>query len=300
MRSTLSKKGLITLCFSSIFILLSLFFEGDLRSFLFTLGITAVVGCATNGIAIQMLFDRMYIIPKYQKLPLPYSGILEMQRNQIAQAIGWVVAKKLVSPEAVFRLVTTPEFQNSTSQIIRDKLIILAHNQDLIQLLVREIEKSLLSFVDSDVFWGNVQERIYQKLGKAGMVLFAVELMRGRELIAPLIQSEIKTILQGICSDPRFNDQVQGMVEHLLERLQQVEENVKQNFQNQGLKMIEELIHEVDIQTLVANEISGFAPGQLSQIVLKITNENLDWLEVWGGVLGGIGGAIFWILGKCL
>lgn len=299
MRSTLSHKGWITLGFSAIFILIALFFTGDVRSFFFTLGITAVVGCATNGIAIRMLFDRIYLLPKHQKIPVPYSGILEMQRVQIAQAIGWVVAKRLVSPAAVLRVVTTPEFQTSTSQIIKDKLSILAHNPDLIDLLVEEIEKSLLSFIDSDVFWGNVQERIYQKMGKAGVLLLAVELMRGRELIAPIIQSEIKTILQGICDDPRFEDQVQAMVENLLDRLQKVGDDIKQNFQTQGLKMVEELIHEVDIQTMVANEIAGFAPGELSNIVLKITNENLDWLEVWGGALGGIGGVIFWALGKC-
>ncbi len=300
LRSTLSKKGVITMLISCFVAGVGLFFNGSLRSFLFTLGVTGAVGCGTNGLAIQMLFDRMYLIPRYKKFPIPFSGTLEIQRKQIAQAIGWVVAKRLVSPQAIIRLVTSPDFQSSTCQIIRDKLLALAEDSHLVQKLTQEMEQSLSTFIDSEVFQKNLEDRVFRRLGKAGLMVIAYEVVRGKRMISPYIQQEIKAVLYNTSQDPQFQKHIGNILESLLEHLNLVEPSIKENFQTQGRQILEELVKKVDFETLVAEEVSNFAPGELSSIVLKITDKNLDWLEVWGGVLGGIGGMLFWTIERCL
>jgi len=38
----------------------------------------------------------------------------------------------------------------------------------------------------------------------------------------------------------------------------------------------------------------------MSKLIQRITADNLDWLEVWGGILGIVVGALFWILEKLI
>ncbi len=293
-------KGHITLIVTGAISVFALFFEGTIRSLIFTIGITGVVGCATNAIAIKMLFDRMYILPKQEKWPLPYSGILELQREKIAQAIGWVVAKRLVCPEAVLRMITAPDFRDSAQKILQSKLHSVANNAEILKILVQDIKTACMAFVESDIFRNNLQERLYQHFGKLGSVCMYFSIFRNYETATPYLQNEMKMVVQYICDDAVFHAKLREALEDLLSRLNMAHSSIKENLQQHGRKILEELIHQIDLQKLVANEIANFAPGELSQIVLKITAENLDWLEVWGGALGAAGGVLFWIIERCL
>ena len=115
-------KGQFTLIITSIIALIGFFLPKPVDSFFFTIGTTGIIGCATNVLAIKMLFDRIYLLPRWKKFPLPYSGILEMEREKIAIAIGWVVSKKLVSPEAIMRMINSQDFQKSSQKVIQEKL----------------------------------------------------------------------------------------------------------------------------------------------------------------------------------
>ena len=92
-------KGHVTLIICGIITALALLFPGDWRAFIYTVGVTALVGCATNALAIKMLFDYIYIDPWHKWGKLPCSGILEDQRAEVAGAIGWAVAQNCSPPK---------------------------------------------------------------------------------------------------------------------------------------------------------------------------------------------------------
>jgi uncharacterized membrane protein YheB (UPF0754 family) len=72
----------------------------------------AVIGYVTNAIAIRMLF-RPLTVKRVLGLPLPLTpGIIPKQRFQLAESIGQMVSRELLTEEAVRRQVATEGFQN--------------------------------------------------------------------------------------------------------------------------------------------------------------------------------------------
>ena len=79
------------------------------------------------------------------------------------------------------------------------------------------------------------------------------------------------------------------IIEDLPSRILSLQSLIRKNIQFHGKEMIKELLEKLELDKVVANEIAKFEPGEMSHLVLKITAENLDWLEVWGGFLGVLG-----------
>lgn len=292
-------KGKITSIVALALAGIGLLLPGELRSLIFNMGVASWIGYGTNALAIRMLFDRMYLLPKWKKWPLPYSGILELEREKIATAIAWVVSKRLISQDAMLKMVISKDFRASIREIIEKKLQKLAQENGIVELLAQDLEKAFTNFVESDVFRDNLQGLLYQHFGKVGSVLVGSKLFRSKEMLTPYLQKEITNVISSICHDVKFHAQLRAVIMDFPEQCLSLQTLLEENMQNRTKEVIRELLEQVDIQKIVKEEISNFPPGELSGIVLKITAENLDWLEVWGGFLGAVAGGIFWTIERC-
>src|SRR5690606_15972553 len=61
------------------------------------IGTAALIGAFTNRIAIHALFDPW----PSRRLRLPYTGIIEIERRRIEQALMTAVSERLVTPEVL-------------------------------------------------------------------------------------------------------------------------------------------------------------------------------------------------------
>ncbi|NUM33476.1 MAG: DUF445 family protein [Candidatus Brocadiae bacterium] len=290
------KRGQITFLVTLSLMILGLILPGQMRKLIFAMGITGFVGYGTNVLAIRMLFDRIYLIPKWKKFPLPYSGILEIEREKIACAIGWVVSQRLVSRDALLGMIVSKEFRSRIRSIVEKKLQSIAQDKSIVSKLVQDVETALIGFVENDIFRDNLQELLYQHLGKVGNVLIGSRIFRDKEKLTPYLQKEFKNVLEAICRDPKFYQKIQITVENLAENCFSLQSLLEESLQAYSKETLRELLENVDFYKIVKDEVSNFPPGELSGIVLKITAENLDWLEVWGGFLGILAGILFWTM----
>ena len=139
----------------------------------------AVIGYVTNAIAIRMLF-RPLTEKRVFGLRLPLTpGIIPKQRCQLAESIGQMVSRELLTEEAVRRQLATEGFQNKLEQnidallgdIISTPLATLQRgNQELVFSSVEGfLSEALYSFFSSRSFIHgvrNILSRVVHSLGE--------------------------------------------------------------------------------------------------------------------------------------
>lgn len=311
-------KGRVTLLITGAICISALFFSGDLRSFLFICGTTGFIGCWTNTLAIRMLFDRIYLLPGTKRWPMPCSGILEHKRVEVARGIGWVVSRQLLSPKTLLKNFGSENFQALTNEIISEKLQQIAEDAELLDNLVEDMEKCMVYFAESDIFRHKLQQSLYP-LERIERVLdnaldhqdrekWTVKLMgklkdkltgfRDREKITPHLQKEVKKIVGYICSDAVFKAVLKDFLKNLQHKLTDLESPFKQDMQRYSNLALKQFVERVEIDKMVEEEVRSFPPGVLRDLMYRITADNLQWLEVWGGILGALGGVLFWFVSK--
>jgi uncharacterized membrane protein YheB (UPF0754 family) len=86
---------------------------GDLLPYVLPPLIGAVIGYITNAVAIKMLFRPLYE-KRIGRLRIPFTpGIIPRQRGQLAQSIGRMVSKQLITEDAVRRQISSPNFRTT-------------------------------------------------------------------------------------------------------------------------------------------------------------------------------------------
>ena len=110
----------------------------------------AVIGYATNWIAIKMLFRPLRA--KYLfgwRLPLT-PGVIPRNRKQLAASIGEVVGEKLLSEEAIRKHANDPKFRGVVDGMI--PRLLRPALRPLIEPLIRRIIVTLRSRIGAEKF----------------------------------------------------------------------------------------------------------------------------------------------------
>src|SRR6056297_3098392 len=80
----------------------------------------AIIGYITNDIAIKMLFRPLkakYIGP----IKLPFTpGIIPRQRDKLAESIGLMVSRELITEDAIRRQISSPVFKETLRMRVRE------------------------------------------------------------------------------------------------------------------------------------------------------------------------------------
>jgi uncharacterized membrane protein YheB (UPF0754 family) len=114
----------------------------------------AVIGYVTNAIAIRMLFRPLTRV-RVLGIPLPLTpGIIPKQRGQLAESIGRMVSRELLTEEAVRRQLASENFQVKLEQNI-DALL-----GDIISTPLAELQKGNQELVFASV-QGFLSEGLY-------------------------------------------------------------------------------------------------------------------------------------------
>jgi uncharacterized membrane protein YheB (UPF0754 family) len=80
--------------------------------------IGAVIGYITNAVAIKMLFRPLYE-KRIGSMRVPLTpGIIPRQRGELAQSLGRMVSRELITEDAVRRQVAAPTFRNTVRERI--------------------------------------------------------------------------------------------------------------------------------------------------------------------------------------
>jgi uncharacterized membrane protein YheB (UPF0754 family) len=188
----------------------------------------AIIGYVTNAIAIRMLF-RPLIEIRVLGVPLPLTpGIIPKQRTQLAESIGQMVSRELLTEEAVRRQLATESFQIRLEQNIDSLLADIIYtplaqlqkgNQELVFTSVEDfLSEGLYSFFSSRSFIHGVRSILARVIHSVGEKRVG-ELFGKRGAGALLVDRLMPLVCQ-----PESRKKIAGALEDWLARRRQTDE----------------------------------------------------------------------------
>ena len=283
--------------------------------------IGALIGFVTNVVAVRMLFRPLKEI-RLLRFRLPFTpGILPRERHKLAESIGAMVDRELLTAGVLRERLARPELREKveitlgsyTAQMLERPLSQYLKDQSETAFPVPEITRD---FINSEVFDSLLEEIIKtwatgkeqkppQNDNGIGFWLksrvrdFSTMLIpAAKDMIKTGIVREIKNYAQG---EPSFYRKV---MENLIDKYPDL---TLREFLSlgEGKKRkidllladktvttlddnLEEALGTINVKTLVTDRIDSLDMLRVEKIVLDVMAGQLKWINVFGGVLGAL------------
>ena len=206
----------------------------------------AIIAYTTNVIAIRMLFRPLREIRVFG-IRLPFTpGILPRQRANLAQSIGSMVERELVTPEVL---------RERLSQIEIGELALTVTNFLRREDINREIQAKGRLLLRSIIIKLNTFQRFFISAAHYDQTL----------------QDKMPEIIDDLISG--------------LEKAMQ-EESVKKKLVGAIDGQVENILSSINIKSLVADRIDSLDMERVERIILDVISNQFKWIEIFGGILG--------------
>ena len=93
---------------------------------------------------------------------------------------------------------------------------------------------------------------------------------------------------------PNSLDNVLDELDHLLDKLPAKIEARSADLEKWATQIILGFVENIDIYSIIMENMSAYDEGQLEDLLKKSSNEQLNYIKYLGGVLGCIGGLVIW------
>jgi uncharacterized membrane protein YheB (UPF0754 family) len=269
----------------------------------------AVIGYITNAVAIKMLF-RPFKEIRFLGIRLPFTpGILPRQRHKLAENIGSIVERQLLTPEILAARLRQEDVREKLKALIAgytEQLFSQASGLSprFLSLAERECSRLLEAFIaflnkpeihrrleihgrvflNNAILKLNVFQRFFFSAGQFETTLHD----RMPEIIDDLIGQ-----LEDILGDQQTQEQI---VRFLALTLFSADSRKKDRFdtfvRDKLFGFVEEqsaaLLRGLNIKTLVSDRVDSLDMAQVEHIILDVMANQLWWINVFGAILGAL------------
>ena len=206
----------------------------------------AFIGYVTNVIAIRMLFRPLREIRVFG-IRLPFTpGILPRQRGKLAQSIGSMVERELLTAEVLRERLASVDisfFSEAVSEFLR-RDDIKKEIESKGRILLRGIFSKLTSFQRLFISAGQYDQTIEEKM--------------------PEIIAELTSSLENMLKEDRIKKRILTAVDG----------------------QIENILSSIDVKKLVSDRIDSLDMKRVERIILDVMSQQFKWVELFGGILG--------------
>jgi uncharacterized membrane protein YheB (UPF0754 family) len=268
----------------------------------------AVIGYVTNAVAIKMLFRPLTEI-RFLGIRLPFTpGILPRQRHKLAENIGSIVERQLLTPEIVIARIQQEDVRETL------KTAIAGYTEQFFSgagdsSFLRELAEREYPAVAESVIAFLKKPEIHRRLEIHGRVFLNNAILRlnafQRFFLSagnfentlhdrmPEIIDDLISQLEDILREGQSREQI---LHFLTTALFAPEGRNKDRFdtlaRDKILALAEEqsaaMLRALDIKTLVSNRIDSLDMLQVEHIVLDVMANQLWWINIFGAILGAL------------
>ncbi|HEX6983472.1 MAG TPA: DUF445 family protein [Balneolaceae bacterium] len=261
----------------------SLSFEGILR-------ITAVgglIGFGTNWLAITMLFKPV------EKRPILGHGLIPAQKDRIAYRLAQAVSDDLINPEIIKKKISESKvisrYREQSTAYIKSIIDDPSFREDLKQWVVVYVDEMIadpdIRSALADRILTQIEEAVHDKSFEK-VALKAYSFVKGQQM-----QHIIEEALVQI---PTSVEKGLDKMDDLLDQLPKKIDEHSDAIENIVTALLYKLINQLDVQTLVEDNLRNYDEQHIADIIQNATNEQLRYIQYLGAVLGFIGGFIIW------
>lgn len=258
-------------------------FEGLMR----ILSISGLIGFLTNWLAITMLFRPA------QKRPIFGQGLVPAQKDRIAYRLAAAVSEDLINPEIIKQKIQESQaiskYRAQATEYIRQviddpefrsELKILAVNyvdEMVAQPEVRtNIAESIIHQIEN-----NIEENSFEKVA-----LKAYSFIKGQEM-QTLVEDALTKLPGGV---EKGLDKLDSFLDTLPDKI----EAHSSTIENIVTSLLYKLINQLDVHALVEDNLREYDEQRLEKLIKNASNDQLQYIQYLGAVLGTLGGFIIW------
>lgn len=262
---------------------LSLQFGGLMR----ILSVSGLIGYLTNWLAITMLFK-----PAVRR-PLLGQGLIPAQKDRIAFRLAQAVSEDLINPEIIKRKINESgaisHYREQSTRYIKTIIDDHGFRSELKNWVVQYINE----MIANPEIRGALAQKIMIEIEDAvedksieRVALKAYSFVKGQEM-----QHIIEEALEKV---PVSIEKGLNKMDDLLDELPQKIEKHSEHIENIVTGLLYRLINQLDVHSLVEDNLRDYDEQRISDIIWNASNEQLHYIQYLGAVLGLVGGLVIW------
>lgn len=259
----------------------------QLEGLLKILSISGLIGFLTNWIAITMLFKPS------RKRPILGYGLIPAQKDRIAWRLAQAVSEDLINPDIIKQKIHESQiisrYREEATEYIKGIIDDPAFREELKAWVVAYVTEMV---ADQEIR-SAIAERILRQIEDAledksieKVALKAYSFIRGQEM-----QRIVEEALSRL---PSSVESGLDKLDDLLDRLPDTIDRHSESIENIVTSLLYKLVNQLDVHTLVEENLRRYDEQRLSNIIRGATNEQLRYIQYLGALLGTIGGFVIW------
>lgn len=258
-------------------------FEGLLR----IISISGLIGFLTNWLAITMLFR-----PTHRR-PILGQGLVPAQKDRIAYRLARAVSEDLINPDIIKQKI----HESQAISRYREKATVYVKNIIDDPEFRDQLKALVVSYVDEMIADPEIRSSIAQKLivqideaidenSFEKVALKAYSFLKGQEM-QDLVESALVKLPTGI---ERGLNKMDVFLDELPDKLDEHGTVIEEMVTN----LLYKLINQLDVQALVEDNLRQYDEKKLEKLIKNASNDQLQYIQYLGAVLGTFGGLIIW------
>lgn len=258
-------------------------FEGLLR----ILSISGLIGFLTNWLAITMLFRPLY------RRPILGQGLVPAQKERIAYRLAVAVSEDLINPEIIKRKIqesgAISKYREMATVYIKNIIDDPDFRSDLKLLAVdyvdemiarKDVRTNIAASIIEQIE-GNIEENSFEKVA-----LKAYSFIKGQEM-QDLVEEALTKLPGGV---EKGLDKLDVWLDKLPEKINEHSDSIE----NIVTTMLHKLVNQLDVHSLVEDNLREYDERRLEKLIKNASNDQLQYIQFLGAVLGTLGGFIIW------
>lgn len=258
-------------------------FEGLLR----ILSISGLIGFMTNWLAITMLFRPS------KKRPILGQGLVPAQKDRIAYRLARAVSEDLINPEIIKRKIheskVISKYREKATEYVKNIIDDPKFRDDLKVLVISYVNEMIADPEVRSRLAKTILEQLDQAVGENSfekVALKAYSFLKGQEM-QQLVEDAIHKLPTGI---EKGLDRMDVYLDNLPGKLDEHSEIIEEVVTS----LLYRLVNQLDVQALVEDNLRRYDERKLETLIKNASNDQLQYIQYLGAVLGTLGGFIIW------
>ncbi|MEQ9090906.1 MAG: DUF445 family protein [Balneola sp.] len=258
-------------------------FEGLMR----ILSISGLIGFLTNWLAITMLFRPA------KRRPIFGQGLVPAQKDRIAFRLAAAVSEDLINPDIIKQKIqesnAISKYRAQATEYIREVIDDPEFRTDLKALAVNYVDEMVAqpevraNIAESIIHQieNNIEENSFEKVA-----LKAYSFIKGQEMQS-LVEDALTKLPGGV---EKGLDKLDSFLDTLPDKI----EANSSTIENIVTSLLYKLINQLDVHALVEDNLREYDEQRLEKLIKNASNDQLQYIQYLGAVLGTLGGFIIW------
>lgn len=251
------------------------------------ISVSGLIGYGTNWLAITMLFKPA------RKRPILGHGLIPAQKDRIAYRLAKAVSDDLINPEIIKQKISESDiisrYREQSTDYVKSIIDDPYFREDLKRWMVVYVDEMIadpaIRTALAERILVQIKEALHEKSFEKA-ALKAYSFIKGQQM------QEI--IEEALVQIPTSVESGLNKLDDLMDQLPKKIDEHSEAIEDIVTTLLYKLINQLDVHSLVEENLNSYDEQKLSGIIRGATNEQLHYIQYLGAFLGMIGGFIIW------